>query len=750
MRYKMRDGRYLVRLSWLMAIFLSVGSLFAVQSGHDSAGIKAAESVSAGTLVVKEACELICQGEFDAAGELIEQLDQQDSHPQLSQLASVVAEYKAINQQREKSRETAYEKQLAELEKFRVAADANDANDVNDVNDIAESLLAITQVCEFTDQGQKNEFLSDSFVKQTIAKAIDKAAEFESEGKWLDAYIICYRWLQDIAPDNEVYSDYAEQLVEKANIVASFQDSPCETSKERFQNVKQKMFTRAIDALQFNYVAPLDYRQMAAKAVKRCELLAEVANSSPIVREALGNTQGDTCGGPMDSSRRAVRSEKLAAWSATLSAILDEVNQSSEDYSRDRFIDIFEKVLAMNAATVQLPIPVLIAQFAEAALASLDSYTGMVWPRQVEDFEKMHTGEFTGIGIEISKEKGLLTVVTLLPDTPAYNSGLDAEDVIEVVDGVPTKDMTLMCAVKNITGPAGTKVTLTIRRRGEETGRDITITRAKITVPTIRGWQRTEKGKWLYMIDQADKIGYVRIISFSERTAADLEKVLDKLEAEGLTGLILDLRFNPGGLLPSAADVADKFVKEGLIVSTRPRFGISASYLWAEEKNTHPRYPLVILINRFSASASEIVAGALADKKHKRAILIGERTHGKGSVQGITHYPGEGAQLKYTMAYYHLPSGQRVESKEAMKKLGRKAWGIGPDIEVKLRRDEIIKMGDVQRDNYVLVKATHDNNIAPLKKHTVEETLSADPQLAVGVLIVKSKLIQAEGGKGEG
>jgi len=730
----------LVRLSWLIAIFLSVGCLFAVQSGHDSAGIKAAESVSAETLVVKEACELICQGEFGAAGELIEQLIQEGQQLQFSQLASVVAEYKAINQQRERSRETAYEKQLAELEKFRVAADAND---VDDVNDIAEALLAITQVCEFTDQGQKNEFLSDSFVKQTIAEAIDKAAEFESEGKWLDAYIICYRWLQDIAPDNEAYSDYAEQLVEKANIVASFQDSPCETSKERFQNVKKKMFIRAVDALQFNYVAPLDYRQMAAKAVRRCELLAEVANSSPIVREALGNTQGDTRG-------RAMQSEKLAAWSATLSAILDEVNQSSEDYSRDRFIDVFEKVLAMNAATVQLPVPVLIAQFAEAALASLDSYTGMVWPRQVEDFEKMHTGEFTGIGIEISKEKGLLTVVTLLPDTPAYNSGLDAEDVIEAVDGVPTKDMTLMCAVKNITGPAGTKVTLTIRRRGEETGSDITITRARITVPTIRGWQRTEKGKWLYMIDQSNGIGYVRIISFSERTSADLEKVLDKLEAEGLKGLILDLRFNTGGLLHSAADVTDKFIKEGLIVSTRPRFGISASYSWAEEKNTHPDYPLVILINRFSASASEIVAGALADKKHKRAILIGERTHGKGSVQGITHYPGEGAQLKYTMAYYHLPSGQKVESKEAMKKLGRKDWGIGPDIEVELRRDEIVKMGEVQRDNYVLVKATHDNDIAPLKKHTAEETLSADPQLAVGVLIVKSKLIQAEGGESEG
>jgi len=130
----------------------------------------------------------------------------------------------------------------------------------------------------------------------------------------------------------------------------------------------------------------------------------------------------------------------------------------------------------------------------------------------------------------------------------------------------------------------------------------------------------------------------------------------------------------------------------------------------------------------------------LQDPKYNRAILVGERTAGKGSVQGIVTYPKGGAQLKYTMAYYHLPSEQRVESQDAMKKQGRSDWGIGPDIEVKLRSDELKKMSDVQWDNLVLVRAGH-NGAEPLKKHTVEETLATDPQLAVGVLIVKSKLI---------
>jgi len=134
----------------------------------------------------------------------------------------------------------------------------------------------------------------------------------------------------------------------------------------------------------------------------------------------------------------------------------------------------------------------------------------------------------------------------------------------------------------------------------------------------------------------------------------------------------------------------------------------------------------------------------LADEKYKRATLVGTRTHGKGSVQGITGYPGEGAQLKYTMAHYHLPSDQRVESRDAVKKLGREDWGVGPDVEVELKSNEIKKMIEMQRDNDVLVQANHNNANHKQNKHTVEETLEADPQLAVGLLVVRSKLIQAE------
>jgi carboxyl-terminal processing protease len=335
-------------------------------------------------------------------------------------------------------------------------------------------------------------------------------------------------------------------------------------------------------------------------------------------------------------------------------------------------------------------------------------------------------------------------VASLLPDTPAYKFGLDAGDVIEAVDGVATKDMSLLCAVKKITGPKGTKVALTIRRPGEAGPRHVTITRDRIIVPTVRGWQRTGEGKWLYMIDEADKIGYVRITSFSAETANDLEVVLRELEANGLKGLIMDLRFNTGGLLDSAVAICDKFLSNGLIVRTQPKENALPQFEYATSQGTHPNYPLVILINSGSASASEIVAGALADPAHERAILVGTRTHGKGSVQGITYYPSGGAQLKYTMAYYHLPSGQRVKSRDEVEKEGRKDWGVGPDVTVDLNSDELRQMLEAQRKNDVLAQTHREGEkTAPAARRTVAETLRSDPQMAVGLLVARTKLIEA-------
>jgi len=692
---------------------------------------------------ITEVCRLIYKGQFDMAGEKVGRAKEFDED-RAALLEKVVQGYKEIASRRHAARAEDFADQLRELDQLKVSVDldkltpharleAEARGEPNEPNDISDVLAVITKAVEFADAEQKTSLLADSFVARTLALAIDRGAALETKGKWLDAYTGFYYWLQAIDPNNTGYADHADELLEKASIAASFQDSPCETRKERYNGVEKRMFVRAIEALNLHYVNSIDYAEMSLDAIQRCRALTEVLTVA--FSEGLDSDNGSSFVPPGP--------EKVTAWSVALVGLREEIETATSPFSKDDFLKVLDDVLKFNDTTVELPRRPLIAHFAEAALETLDPYTVMVWPRQVQDFEKLMMNEFTGIGIEISKPRGLLTVASLLPDTPAYRSGLDAGDVIEAVDGVPTKDMSLMCAVKKITGPKGTSVVLAVRRRNEEDAETITITRDRIIVPTIRGWQRTESGDWLYMVDEANGVGYVRITSFSGETAGDFEKVLEKLEETGLKGLIVDLRFNTGGLLDSAVQISDKFLEEGLIVRTQPKASMIPAYEYAHRRKTHPNYPLVILINSSSASASEIVAGALADEKYDRATLVGTRTHGKGSVQGITHYPGGGAQLKYTMAYYHLPSGQRVRSRDAEEKKGTKDWGVGPDVEVELTSEELREMLDVQRDNDVLVQAGREEHSASYQKRTIEEALKADPQLAVGLLVVKAKLVEA-------
>ncbi len=669
----------------------------------------------------KSVCYDILRGQFDSAGRKLRRADPAEGG-WLDRLGDIVGQYELIDKRRRLARQEVYEEQISKFTEFR------DKLDVNEANDISSVLLVIAKASKLAEPAEKERFLNKPFVKKCIEEAIERAAEYEKQGQWSKAYTECYALLSQIDEQNDDYSDYAEELIERIYIKASLQDSPCETRQQRHNGISRNMFIRALRVLDLSHVAMLDYTMMASKALRRCVLLGEILLFADTFTES-DLSQPDK--------------QAVSAWLAALQAVDAEVQSSVIGISKDKFIAVFDEVLSFNAVTIAMPEEVVISHFADAALEAVDPHTNLIWPYLVKGFQKDMMHEFSGIGIEIRKEAGQLKAVSLLPDTPAYHSGLDAGDIIETVDGLSTEQMSLHCAVRKITGPRGTEVTLKIRHPGQEEGDEITIVRDTIIVPTIRGWQRTTEGRWRYFIDQDRKIGYVRIMSFVEKTAEDLEQVLDQLEAGGLKALILDLRFNTGGHLASAVDISDKFLAEGIIVSTRPRYGVP---IWesAHKKGTHPNYPLIILMNEQSASASEIVAGALQDPVHKRAVLVGARTHGKGSVQTIIDYPGGGSQLKYTTAYYHLPSGQRVASREEVEKKGTKDWGISPDVEVEIRADELQKMFEMQRNNDILVKADHDIQAAPLSKSTVEQLLEADSQLAIAALIARTRLIENE------
>jgi carboxyl-terminal processing protease len=696
----------------MAVMFFSLGSNY-VQAGPE-------KSLPFQTNVINSACSKILEGDFETAKQLVGKSAISDSKG-LRSLRNVLDEYTAIMARRKDLQDKAYQTQINEFQELQHKGFSHDVNDIDKVLSIA------LKISESANKEQKQALLEDPFLIGTIQKAKAKAAELEAKGRWLDAYTICYSKLKRLYQDDEVYADYAEQLLVKADILASLQDSPCETFDERYAGIEKQMFINAVNILNSSYVNFIDYHRMTIRGIDRCKLLAEVMNK-------LG----------ADNEYKMTNAQHTA-WLQALENLSNTTNLSQAGMDKDEFIDAFNMILIINESSptgAELHSAMLIAQFAQGAMSGLDPYTVMYWPSQVQDFEKAVTNQFSGIGIKFSKQDGLAKVVSVLPDTPAHKSSLQAGDIIIAVDGIETKDISSDCVLKRITGPEDTKVTLTINSFDEVKSRDITLNRARIIVPSVHGWQQRVTGEWLHMIDGPDKIGYVRISSFNSRTADDFETALYQLEENGLKGLILDLRSNPGGLVSAAAEIADKFITEGLIVRTQPRFGMS-TYISAHREGTVTDYPVVVLINKFTASASEILAGVLQDNKYKRAILVGEKSYGKGSVQSITSSCGEDTQLKYTMAYYHLPSGQRVESRDVMEKLGRTDWGIIPDVNVKLQNDELRKITNIQKANESAVIIRQDDAPGSMNQYSKQETIDADTQLAIGILVLKSKMIQA-------
>ena len=343
----------------------------------------------------------------------------------------------------------------------------------------------------------------------------------------------------------------------------------------------------------------------------------------------------------------------------------------------------------------------------EAALKGmmeeLDPYSNYISPDDVARFTQQIEQEFSGIGIQVTidPQTRRLTVTSPLPGTPAYKAGVRAGDTIMEINGKSTEKMTVDGAVKVLKGKEGEEVTIGVMHQGSPQVEHLKMPRAKIHVPTVQGDSYKPDGNWNFMVDQEKKIGYVRLTAFSRNTGAELKKALNELKAQGMKGLVLDLRFNPGGLLTTAVEVADLFLEEGKIVSTKGR-NTEERTQFAKRSGTFSGFPMAVLVNRFSASASEIVSAALQD--HNPAIVVGERTWGKGSVQNVIELEGGKSQLKLTTASYHRPSGKNIhrfpDSKESDE------WGVMPDDNygVRFSPEEMKDYQDYRRQRDVLSK----------------------------------------------
>jgi len=370
----------------------------------------------------------------------------------------------------------------------------------------------------------------------------------------------------------------------------------------------------------------------------------------------------------------AERSEKYAWWDT----MTDVVSLVEKHFLREPDEE------AMQLAAIQ------------GMLESLnDPYTVYIPPQAEREFDKDIRGSYVGIGAEVVGENGFLRIVSPLDDSPAYEAGIEADDVVVGVNGTSVFNQTADEIIEKLMGEPNTPVSLTLEREGTSADLppnaktptvaeavdkapgpraghvrfDLDIMRRPIKAATIKGLHR-EGDTWQYFADPVKKIAYIRVTQFTDTTVDALEETLRTLVGEGMAGLILDLRFNTGGSLDAAIGMSDLFLKEGTIVSTRGRSGPENKAI-AREPGTLPDFPMVVMVNSGSASASEIVTGALAD--NNRAVILGERTFGKGVVQTVLRLPSGKGQLKITEQYYYLPSGRCLHREDSST-----VWGVDP------------------------------------------------------------------------
>ncbi|MDB5328679.1 MAG: ctpA [Phycisphaerales bacterium] len=409
--------------------------------------------------------------------------------------------------------------------------------------------------------------------------------------------------------------------------------------------------------------------------------------------------------------------------------------QRDSDYKFVRtLVDIYRQVGTNYVENVDEP--KLQNSAINGMLATLDPYTMFVPEDQKDAFNDALDGNFKGVGVQLNQNPDSLQieVVTPIDDSPAWKAGVLPGDILEKVDGTSVIGQRLEGVdgiISKIKGPNGSKVTLGIRR-GEKY-MEFSMVRAEFIVPQVKGFERNADNSWNYFADTQKKIAYIRLKQFTPDIGKQITDICQKLLDQGMKGLVFDLRFNPGGRLEEAEQLIDLFVKEGVIVTVKGRNRPEQKSM-AKAEGTLPDFPMVVLVNEHSASASEVMAGALKD--NKRSVVVGARTYGKGSVQEVMPLDGHSGELKITVAYWYLPSGKRVQRlKDA------KEWGVEPDFVVPMD-DEAQERLAIQQIKSESMRVTLNTPATTRSANgtTVPTTQSIDPQMDKALEVLRDKL----------
>ncbi|MCB9848971.1 MAG: S41 family peptidase [Phycisphaeraceae bacterium] len=626
----------------------------------------------------------------------------------------------------------------------RIATARTELGESLEKDNLFDALRNAVEICTLS--RDKDQALQDEGIRSLVAKADGLAREAESKGDWLDAHGYYYRlnllfeedarYKQDLeritkrltmlrmyVPERLHEMRSAERVAEGEEPLPPFNDLG-EDWREKLAGVERSMVLRAINRADSGHVEDAD---MSALLISGLESVRTLATTTDLV---------DAFPGLADRGFVKRFTEEIDELEAGL----------REKAGRAGYFDLTQTLTKLenaNKRTLALPQQVIWHEFGNGAMETLDQFSAIIWPDELRQFQRSTQGKFTGVGIQISLDESLqLKVVTPLEGTPAHRAGIRPGDIIRTVDGESTLGITLSQAVDRITGKRGSEVVLGVEREGVDEPIEFRLRRDVIPIYSIKGWKRSgeHENDWDWFIDKENGIGYIRMTQFSEDTTREFDRAIDQMRAQELNGLIFDLRFNPGGLLSEAVSISNRFVDNGLIVAQQDSSGvIRESQRAIRGMATLGDVPVVVLINEGTASASEIVSGCLQD--HGKAIILGARSYGKGSVQNVYDIGRGDAALKLTTQYYSLPEGRVIHRRD-----GAKVWGIQPDVEVEMLPSQIGEALEIRQeaDLYLVNGGEPDAEAEKAADPMRLINEGVDTQLEAALVLIRSQTLPHE------
>jgi carboxyl-terminal processing protease len=581
----------------------------------------------------------------------------------------------------------------------------------------------------------KDAFRAEPWLQEIVDHTLIEIEQYKAEAKWRDALVL-YDVLRAIYPKNKQYEEGFEFCRKRAHL--DFVYGEDNDWRVDLRDVTPDAVVEILARIGDDYVDDIDFKKLCISGLQNLLILAKAETLTKTFPQ-LGDD------------------DLVNSFVMRLNGMIRRKVEPASSFDRRDVKVVFDQVLRANKDSLSFPECVLVDEFVAGLIEPLDEFTAVIWPAEVDEFNKHTRGKFVGVGIQITQPEGQhVRVESPLEDSPAYTAGIKPGDWITAVDGKSTLEMTINDAVREITGEPGTQVTLTIKDALTGESRDVALTRRQIELKTVRGYNRDERRPtgWDFFLDADNRIAYIGVTGFMDNTVDDLTAALDQLRNERCNGLILDLRFNPGGLLTSAVQMCELFLDEhDAIVQTKGRSRSQNTEIHSRFGRLYGDLPMIVLVNEYSASGSEIVAGALAGLKE--ACVVGSRTFGKGSVQNLIPILDNQAYLKLTTAQYYVPDEDMPGKWYLLhKKPESEVWGVDPHVAVDVIPQELRKILRIRRERDLLKGMGQDKipqevldrqpTTQPSPHLQQDDDPDTDPQLVAALNLMRIKLLSKQ------